>query len=81
MSIHLSKRLETICSLVTPGNRAVDVGTDHAHVPIRLLQDGICERAYGYDVADGRLEIGETNRELAGRSDEWGVRERDGLGA
>lgn len=79
MSIHLSKRLETICSLVTPGNRAVDVGTDHAHVPIRLLQDGICERAYGYDVADGPLEIAKTNLELAGLSDQCEIRKSDGL--
>lgn len=79
MSIHLSKRLETICLMVTPGNRVLDVGTDHAHVPIRLLQDGICERALGFDVADGPLEIAKTNLELAGLTDRCEIRKSDGL--
>lgn len=79
MSIHLSKRLETICSLVTTGNRVVDVGCDHAHVPIRLLQDGICERAYGYDVAEGPLGIARTNLELSGLLEKCELRKSDGL--
>lgn len=79
MSIHLSRRLETICSLVTTGSTVVDVGCDHAHVPIRLLQDNICKKAYGFDVADGPLEIAKTNVELAGLSDRCEIRKSDGL--
>ena len=33
----LSKRLETVASMVTKGNRAADVGCDHGFVPIFLV--------------------------------------------
>ena len=37
----LSKRLETVASMVTKGNRAADVGCDHGFVPIFLVESGI----------------------------------------
>ncbi len=81
MAVKLSKRLEAIVRTVEPGSVVVDVGTDHAHVPIRLLQDHIVPRALGFDVADGPLQIAQTNLELAGLEDACEVRKSDGLKA
>ena len=56
MSIHLSPRLQKIANYVLPGGCVVDVGTDHAYVPIWLLQEGICDKAWATDVKSGPLE-------------------------
>ena len=79
MAIRLSRRLETIVSFVPHGCVAVDVGCDHAHVPIRLLQDGIVSFAIGIDVAKGPLSIAATNLELAGLTERCRLILSDGL--
>ena len=79
MAIRLSRRLETIASFVPAGCAAVDVGCDHAHIPIRLLQDGVISGAVGIDVAEGPLAIAATNLELAGLTDKCRLIRSDGL--
>lgn len=54
--IHLSRRLRMNASFVTPGNRLCDVGTDHAYIPIALVQDGTVPSALAMDVNEGPLE-------------------------
>lgn len=54
-SIRLSKRMEAIASLVTPGNIVADVGTDHAYLPIALVQRGTVPSAIAMDVRKGPL--------------------------
>ena len=44
----LSKRLQAVADLVTPGMRLADVGTDHAYIPIYLKQRTIRESGYTY---------------------------------
>ena len=51
----LSKRLETVASMVTKGNRAADVGCDHGFVPIFLVESGISPLAVAADVRPGPL--------------------------
>ncbi len=51
----LSKRLETVASMVTKGNRAADVGCDHGFVPIFLVKSGISPSAVAADVRPGPL--------------------------
>ncbi len=51
-----SKRLETIAEEVTPGAVMADIGTDHAYLPIRLKQDGICPHVILCDVSRGSLD-------------------------
>ena len=38
MAVHLSKRMEALARMVTPGNRLCDVGCDHGFLPIYLVQ-------------------------------------------
>ena len=51
----LSKRLETVASMVAKGNRAADVGCDHGFVPIFLVESGISPLAVAADVRPGPL--------------------------
>ena len=39
--MELSKRLQAVADLVTPGYTIADVGTDHAYIPIYLVEKGI----------------------------------------
>lgn len=52
----LSKRLQAVADLVTPGMRLVDVGTDHAYIPIYLTQNGLVPSAIAMDINKGPLE-------------------------
>ena len=52
----LSKRLQTIISLVEPGEMIADIGTDHGYVPIALVRRGICRKGLAMDVGNGPLE-------------------------
>lgn len=56
MSIQLSPRLRRIAACVPQGSTVVDVGTDHAYIPIWLLQEGVSERAYATDIRPCPLE-------------------------
>ncbi|MCR5793751.1 MAG: class I SAM-dependent methyltransferase [Solobacterium sp.] len=38
-----------------------DIGTDHAFLPVYLLQHGICEKAYACDIAEGPLQSALSN--------------------
>ena len=53
--IVLSKRLQMLADMVTPGNRLVDVGCDHGFLSICLVQQGVCPRALAMDVRTGPL--------------------------
>lgn len=75
----ISKRLETIADLVTPGYRASDIGTDHGYVPIYLLRNHICDHVIAADISRGSLEKAIQNVERAGLSDQIECRLSDGL--
>ena len=54
--MELSKRLQAVADLVTAGCRVADVGTDHAYIPIALVQEGRIPGAVAMDVNTGPLE-------------------------
>lgn len=56
MKLSLSERLFRVASYVEQGAVPVDVGTDHAYVPIYLLQNGVSPRAYATDSKPGPLK-------------------------
>ena len=53
--MELSKRLSAVAGLVSKGNNLVDVGTDHAYLPLWLVTKGICPKAIAMDVRPGPL--------------------------
>lgn len=56
MKLNLSDRLFRVAGYVRHGAVPVDVGTDHAYVPIYLLQNGVSPRAYATDSRPGPLK-------------------------
>lgn len=54
--IHLSPRLAAVAALVPSGACVIDVGTDHAMIPVWLVQAGICEHVLATDIRPGPLE-------------------------
>ena len=77
----MSARLEAIVELAECGDTVCDVGCDHAHVPIRLLQNGQFRKAIGMDVIEGPLGKARGNLELYGMTDDVELRLSDGLDA
>ena len=88
--VKLSKRLTAIADMVnTEGLEDTekeayclcDVGTDHAHIPIRLLMDGRIDRSIAMDVIEGPLEKARGTLELYNMTDRVELRLSDGLDA
>lgn len=57
----LTPRLACIAQMVRPGAVVADIGTDHAHLPVALVMEGICPHAYACDVAQGPLDRAKAN--------------------
>ena len=52
----ISKRLQTIASLIPAGASVADVGCDHAWLPIWLYEQGAIKNAVAMDINSGPLE-------------------------
>lgn len=52
----LSKRLLKVAELVPPCKVFLDVGTDHAYLPVYLLKNNICKKAIASDLRKGPLD-------------------------
>lgn len=59
--MQLSRRLSAIASFVPKGSRVIDVGTDHAYIPIYLVEQGIAETCLATDINKGPLEKAKKN--------------------
>lgn len=79
MSIVLSSRLQKIADYVPAGSRVIDVGTDHAYIPIWLLQTGRSDTVTAADVRPGPLSRAASDAERAGVSDRLRLVLTDGL--
>lgn len=51
----LTPRLAAVAGLVRPGATVADIGTDHAYLPVYLVNAGICPSAVACDVRRGPL--------------------------
>lgn len=49
------KRIDTLCSLLTPAKVFADVGCDHGYCTEYMLKNGLCEKAIFSDVSKGSL--------------------------
>lgn len=56
-----SLRLEAVASLVKENCNVLDVGTDHAYLPIILSKTGKCQSIIASDVSNNALSYGRTN--------------------
>lgn len=81
METKLSKRLETVASFVPQGARLVDVGSDHAYLPLFLVEQGRIDFAIAGEVVQGPYQSALQNVEQAGQTEEILVRLANGLGA
>ena len=59
--MELSKRLQAVADLVTAGYKVADIGTDHAYIPIFLLETGKTDWAAAMDVNKGPIEKAREN--------------------
>lgn len=60
-NIKLSKRLKAISRLVTDVKTMVDIGCDHAYLPIYLVKNKIIDRAIATDISRGAIDIAVNN--------------------
>lgn len=66
MQLKLSKRLEAIYNMVSLSNVVADIGSDHALLPIALVQSGKVTRAYASEVNEGPYDMSVKNIEKYG---------------
>ena len=57
--MELSKRLQAVADLVTADYKLADIGTDHAYIPICLIQQKKIAEAVALDVNEGPLQRAE----------------------
>lgn len=77
--MHLSKRLQSVADLVTPGNRVADIGCDHAYTSIYLAKNNISTRIIAMDVNQGPIDRANENIIKYGCADQIETRKSDGL--
>lgn len=75
----LPKRLSLIASMVDRGAVVADIGTDHAHLPIYLVNNNMCSSALACDIKESPLETGRQNIVLCHLEDKIQTRLSDGL--
>ena len=59
--MNLSDRLKTVAEMIKDTKTIVDVGTDHAYIPIYLIKNNIIERAVASDINSGPCRKGKKN--------------------
>lgn len=77
----LSNRLKTVGDFVPQNSRILDVGSDHAYLPINLLKNGKISYAIAGEVVDGPYQSAVANVKSQGLSDKIDVRLANGLEA
>lgn len=79
--IILSRRMQAVCGMVTPGKSIVDVGCDHGYVDIFLVQQRISPRVLAMDVREGPLNGAREHVAACRLQDYIEIRKSDGLEA
>lgn len=77
--MELSKRLQAVADMVTPGMRLADIGTDHAYIPIYLTEQNVIPEAIAMDINKGPLERAEEHIREYGFESRIQTRLSDGL--
>ena len=77
----ISKRLELVAFFVPQGSILLDVGSDHAYLPIELVERGQIEAAIAGEVVEGPYQSAVKNVESHGLKEKIQVRLANGLAA
>ncbi len=77
--MQLTPRLEAVKKAVTACDTVLDAGTDHAYVPIALVQQGICRKAIAADINPGPLQRAEAHIAKNNMKDSIEIRLGSGL--
>lgn len=80
-TMKLSQRLKRVASFVPEGACVLDVGSDHAYLPIYLIQQGRIQRAIAGEVVEGPYQSAVKNVAEQGLSAQIEVRLANGLAA
>jgi len=57
--MHRIERLDAVLDLIekhNSGTSLADIGTDHAYLPVKAVERGLCTKAYACDLNEGPLE-------------------------
>ena len=79
--MELSKRLQAVADMVTPGYILADIGTDHGYIPIYLIENNIVPSAIAMDINEGPLERARLHVSSCGLSEKIDTRLSDGMAA
>ncbi len=77
--MQLSKRLQAVADLITPGNRVADIGCDHAYTSIYLVKHDISPHIIAMDVNQGPIDRARENILKYRCEDKIEVRRSNGL--
>lgn len=66
VGIKVNLRLNGLAEMVDSGMRIADIGTDHAYLPIKLVENGKINFAIASDIAQGPLENAKHDIKKAG---------------
>ncbi len=75
----LGARLSSAVPYIKKGGCVADIGTDHAYLPIYLVQNGIADRAVACDINEGPIRSARANIEAAGLAGRIDTLHCDGL--
>lgn len=79
MAVKLTERLLAAASLVRGGGSLADIGTDHAYLPVWLIENNVIERAIASDIGKMPLENAKKTVSSYGLNDRIELRLSDGL--
>ncbi|CUX49774.1 tRNA (adenine(22)-N(1))-methyltransferase [Clostridium sp. C105KSO13] len=57
--MELTRRMQAVANLVSSGYKMADIGTDHAYIPIYLMEQGKISLAVAMDIHEGPLKRAE----------------------
>lgn len=77
--MQLDSRLSAVADLVRKGTSFADIGTDHAYLPVYLIEKGIINNAIAADLRKGPLENARETAEMHNLTDKIELRLSDGL--
>jgi tRNA (adenine22-N1)-methyltransferase len=77
----LSIRLTMVMDLIPPAERLIDIGTDHAYLPIIAVNNGLFREALAVDIRTGPIAIAQKNILRSGCTDKVRTVLSDGLAA